>query len=104
VEIDGAVVPAGAHLAILFGAGNRDERHYDDPDTFDITRNPVDHLSFGYGPHGCAGQGLARMEGHAVISALSRHMQSFRLGDAVRTPSNITRSIDKLDVRDVVPA
>ncbi len=102
VEIDGALVPAGAQMAILFGAGNHDERHYADPDTFDVRRNPTDHLSFGYGPHGCAGQGLARMEGHAVIAALANHIESFRTGDEVRLPSNITRSIDKLEVRDVV--
>ncbi|MEV1130730.1 cytochrome P450 [Agromyces sp. NPDC049794] len=104
VEIDGALVPEGAHMAILFGAGNHDERHYDDADTFDVKRNPTDHLTFGYGPHGCAGQGLARMEGHAVIRALANHVRSFRLGDEVRVPSNITRSIEKLDVLDVVPA
>lgn len=104
VEIDGAQVPAGAQMAILFSAGNHDERHYDDPDTFDVRRNPVDHLTFGYGPHGCAGQGLAKMEGHAVISALAKHVGSFRLGDEVRLPSNTTRSIHKLDVLDVVPA
>lgn len=104
VEVDGALIPAGAHVAILFGAGNRDERHYADPDTFDITRNPTDHLAFGYGPHGCAGQGLARMEGHAVIAALAAHVESFRLGEALRVPSNITRSIEELPVLDVVPA
>ncbi|SFI78909.1 MULTISPECIES: cytochrome P450 [Microbacterium] len=98
VEIDGAVIPAGAHAAILFGAGNHDPRHYDDPDTFDITRNPVDHLSFGYGPHGCAGQGLARMEGHAVIRALATHLTSFEVDGEVRLPSNITRSISELRV------
>jgi cytochrome P450 len=89
-------------MAILFGAGNHDERHYSDPDSFDIRRNPTDHLSFGYGPHGCAGQGLARMEGHAVIAALANHIESFRTGDEVRVASNITRSIDELEVRDVV--
>ncbi|MGO4690269.1 cytochrome P450 [Glaciibacter sp. 2TAF33] len=104
VEIDGALVPAGAQIAILLGSGNRDERHYADADRFDVTRNPVDHLSFGYGPHGCAGQGLARMEGHAIIGALAKHVQSFRLGDEVRVPSNVTRSIEELDVVDVVPA
>jgi cytochrome P450 len=104
VEIDGTLVPAGAQIAVLFGAGNHDERHYTDADAFDVVRNPVDHLSFGYGPHGCAGQGLARMEGHAVIAALAKHVKSFRLGDEVRVPSNITRSIDELDVLDVVPA
>jgi cytochrome P450 len=104
VEIDGALVPEGAKVAVLFGAGNRDERHYDDADSFTVARNPVDHLSFGYGPHGCAGQGLARMEGHAIIAALAKHVTSFRLGDEVRLPSNVTRSIERLDVLDVVPA
>ncbi|MGC5075489.1 cytochrome P450 [Agrococcus sp. DT81.2] len=104
VEIDGALVPAGAHIALLLGAGNHDPRHFTDPDTFSVERNPVDHLSFGYGPHGCAGQGLARMEGHAVIAALAKHVQSFRVGEEERLPSNITRSIESLDVLDVVAA
>ncbi|MBS1698532.1 MAG: cytochrome P450 [Actinobacteria bacterium] len=104
VEIDGAVIPAGAQAAILFGAGNRDPRHYENADVFDITRNPVDHLAFGYGPHGCAGQGLARLEGHAVIRALASRVGSFRIGEEQRLPSNVTRSIDHLPVLDVVPA
>ncbi|MEU1705338.1 cytochrome P450 [Streptomyces sp. NPDC005706] len=104
VTIDGAVVPAGAKVAILFGAGNRDPRHYDDPDAFLVERNPVDHLSFGYGPHGCAGQGLARLEAHAVIDALARRVGRLVLGPETRVPSNITRSIDTLPVLEVIPA
>ncbi|MFE4253323.1 cytochrome P450 [Streptomyces sp. NPDC056910] len=104
VDIDGTVIPAGAQVAILFGAGNRDARHYENPDAFVVARNPVDHLSFGYGPHGCAGQGLARMEAHAVIEALSRRVQRLVLGPEVRVPANITRSIEELPVLEVVPA
>jgi cytochrome P450 len=104
VEIDGATVPAGSQAAILLGSGNRDPRHYEDPDAFLVERNPVDHLTFGFGPHGCAGQGLARLEGHAVITALAGSAQRLVLGEVERTPSNITRSIDKLPVLDVVPA
>jgi cytochrome P450 len=104
VEIDGVTIPAGAQVGILFGAGNRDPRHYENPDTFDVARNPVDHLSFGYGPHGCAGQGLAKLEAHAVIEALARRVQTLTLGDEVREPSNITRSIEKLQVEKVVAA
>lgn len=104
VEIEGAVIPEGAQIAILLGSGNHDEHHYENPDVFDVTRNPVDHLSFGYGPHGCAGQGLARLEGHAVIRALAAHVGSFRIGDEVREPANTTRSISSLPVHDVVPA
>ncbi|KAA9156929.1 cytochrome P450 [Amycolatopsis acidicola] len=104
VDIDGAVVPAGSRIALLFGAGNRDPRHYENPGEFLVRRNPVDHLSFGYGPHGCAGQGLARLEAHAVIQALSRHVGRLVVGPEVRVPSNITRSIDALPVLEVVPA
>ena len=80
---------------ILFGAGNRDPRHYENPDAFLVERNPVDHLSFGYGPHGCAGQGLARLEAHAVIEALASRVQRLVVGEEVRVPSNITRSIER---------
>lgn len=104
VEIDGVTVPKGAQIGILFGAGNHDPRHYDNPDDFDVTRNPTDHLSFGYGPHGCAGQGLARLEGHAIIAALARRVASMEVAEPVRVPTNITRSIEELPVVKVVAA
>lgn len=104
VEIDGAVVPAGSQVAILFGAGNRDPRHYDKPDAFVVERNPIDHLTFGYGAHGCAGQGLARLEAHAIIRALASRVERLVVGPETRIPSNITQSIDQLPVIEVVPA
>lgn len=104
VEIDGALVPAGSKTAILFGAGNRDERHYENPDAFLVERGPSDHLSFGYGIHGCAGQGLARLEAHAVIESLARRVERLVVGPEVRVPSNVTRSIETLPVLEVVPA
>lgn len=104
VTIEGTEIPAGAQAALLFGAGNRDPRHYENPDAFLVERNPVDHLSFGYGPHGCAGQGLARLEAHAVIEALSRRVGRLVAGPEVRVPSNTTRSIEELPVLEVIPA
>ncbi|MFF9457924.1 cytochrome P450 [Streptomyces flaveolus] len=104
VTIEGTEIPAGAQVAILFGAGNRDPRHYENPDAFLVERNPADHLSFGYGPHGCAGQGLARLEAHAVIEALSRRVGRLVVGPEVRVPSNTTRSIEELPVLEVIPA
>lgn len=103
VVIDGALVPAGSRIAVLLGSGNRDPRHFEDPDTFLVRRNPADHLAFGYGPHGCAGQGLARLEAHAVIGALARRVSRIVTGPEVRVPGNITRSIDKLPVLEVTP-
>ncbi|MHC3450946.1 cytochrome P450 [Streptomyces prasinus] len=102
VDIEGTVVPAGAQVAVLLGAGNRDPRHYENPDAFLVERNPVDHLAFGYGPHGCAGQGLARLEAHAVIEALSRRVERLVAGPEVRVPGNTTRSIEELPVLEVI--
>ncbi|MCP3769149.1 MULTISPECIES: cytochrome P450 [Streptomyces] len=104
VDIEGTVVPAGAQVAVLLGAGNRDPRHYENPDAFLVERNPVDHLAFGYGPHGCAGQGLARLEAHAVIEALSRRVERLVAGPEVRVPNNTTRSIEELPVLEVISA
>ena len=104
VEIDGHRIPGGAQAAVLLGSGNRDPRHYDDPDSFRVARNPVDHLSFGYGPHGCAGQGLARLEAHAIIAALARHARRLVAAEPIRVPGNTTRSIDGLEILEIVPA
>jgi len=104
VELEGVRIPAGARVAVCLGAGNRDPRHYENPDEFLVERNPVDHLSLGYGIHGCAGQGLARLEAHAVIDALARRVERLVVGPEVRVPHNATRSIDSLPVLEVVPA
>lgn len=103
-EVDGTVIPAGSQVGVLFCAGNRDPRHYDDPDSFRIERNPVDHLSFGYGVHGCAGQGLARLEAFAVIDALRRRVKSFTVGEAKPKINNSSRMLESLPVLEVVPA
>jgi cytochrome P450 len=67
---DGTTIPEGARVALMLGSANRDERHYSDPDRFDVGRNPVDHLAFGFGIHSCVGARLARAEMHAVVAAL----------------------------------
>ena len=104
VEIDGALVPAGSHIAVLFGAGNRDPRHYENPDQFLIQRNPMDHLTFGYGVHSCAGQGLAGLEVFAVFEALIKHIKSFKIGTPVRKINNSSLALDHLPVTDIVLA
>ena len=99
VELDEITLPAGARVAVLFGSANRDERHYDAPDRFDVTRNPVDHLSFGRGIHHCVGSGLARLEGHAVIAALAARVERFETGEASWRRNNALHGLARLDVR-----
>lgn len=104
VEIDGVTIPAGAQAAVMIASGNRDPRHYDDPDSFRIQRNPIDHLGFGYGIHGCAGQGLARLEVQAALNALVKYVTSFRIGERKARLTNMTRGWESIEVLDVVPA
>lgn len=69
-RVGDGVVPAGARVMLLYGCANRDERHYPDPDRFDIARDARDHLAWGTGPHLCAGLHLARIEMEVLLEAL----------------------------------
>lgn len=69
-EYGGTTVPAGAAMLLLFGAANRDERRYRDPDTFDIHRDNISHLTFGKGLHYCLGANLARLEGRVALDEI----------------------------------
>ena len=67
MELYGEVVPAGSIMVTLTGAANRDERHFDDPERFDVRRQIDHHMSFGFGSHYCLGQALARLEGRIAL-------------------------------------
>jgi cytochrome P450 len=100
VQVGDAVLPAGTRVLLHFAAANRDERHYPDPDSFDITRNPIDHLSFGYGVHGCLGQALARLEAHSVVDALLRRVDRFELaGEPVLRDHPVINGLGSLPLR-----
>jgi cytochrome P450 len=60
-------IPAGSTMMFLVGAANRDDRHYDEPDRFDVNRVIDRHLTFGYGIHFCLGAALARLEGRVAL-------------------------------------
>lgn len=89
----GVTIPKGARVSIHNGSANRDERKWADPERFDVTRDAADHLAFGYGIHGCAGQGLARLEGHAIIAALVRRVARFEVGEVERRINNVARGL-----------
>ncbi|MDQ6934339.1 MAG: cytochrome P450 [Actinomycetota bacterium] len=97
VTVGDADIPQGGRVMLHWAAANRDPRHYDDPASFDLKRNPIDHLAFGYGVHGCAGQGLARMEVNALLEAFMARVERFELtGDVVRGLNPVVRSLDSV--------
>jgi cytochrome P450 len=98
--IDGVPVPDGARVAVFLGAANRDERHYQRPGDFEITRNPVDHVAFGNGLHTCVGAPLARLEITSVLRALLDRAKTLEpAGPPVRRLNNTTRGFASAPVR-----
>jgi cytochrome P450 len=69
VELQGETIPEGDFVVAHLGSANRDPRQFDDPETFDPTRQPNKHLAFGRGPHTCLGAPVARMEAEIMLSA-----------------------------------
>jgi cytochrome P450 len=97
--LGGVDIPAGARVLVIFASANRDERRWDRADHFDLTRDSAAHVAFGYGQHACAGMGLARLEGAAVLTALVERVQRIELaGEPQRKLNNLIRSFRSLPV------
>ena len=67
ITLHGVTIPAGGRVVLVYGAANRDERRFADPDRFDVTRGRFRHLGFGEGMHGCLGAPLARLEAKVAL-------------------------------------
>jgi cytochrome P450 len=81
----GVTVPAGHPTILVTGSATRDERFYDDPDTFNIDRTPTLALGLGYGIHSCLGAALARMESRIAIEELAKRWPTFEVDEASTT-------------------
>jgi cytochrome P450 len=100
VELSGFPVAAGTMLSVAIGSANRDERHYSNPDRFDIHRKNDDHVGFGFGQHFCAGSHLARLEADVALNAILDRLPNLRL-DPAETSTIVGlafRSPDRLPV------
>ena len=79
--IRGRNIKKGDRFMMLYQSGNRDADVIPNPDTFDITRRPNKHIAFGYGPHMCIGQHLAKIELRIMLEELLPHIESLELAD-----------------------
>jgi cytochrome P450 len=77
-EVGGTEIPQGSLLHVLLAAANFDPAKFPDPERFDITRDPNDHVSFGEGIHFCLGAGLSRLEGEIIFPYLFERFPRLR--------------------------
>lgn len=104
VEVAGQSIPAGAKVLLFLAAANRDPRHWERAEEFDITRSASGHVGFGFGIHQCLGQMVARMEAEAVLDAMIPRIAEIRLaGEPVRRLNNTLHALSQLPV-EIVPA
>lgn len=82
VEVAGVTIPKGATVLAIRTCANRDGEAFQDPERFDISRAPGQHLTFGFGHHICLGAALARLQLEVGIGALLHRLPHLRLGVA----------------------
>ena len=102
-ELGGVPLKAGSLIMLRFGAANRDERQFEDPDEVRIDRKKAGmQLAFGSGVHHCIGAPLARQELNLGFAGLLDRFEGFRLADGAdpeAEPSFILRNLPTLPIR-----
>jgi cytochrome P450 family 142 subfamily A polypeptide 1 len=101
VELHGQLIEAGDQLMLVYPSANRDEDVFEDPFRFDIARTPNDHVAFGFGPHFCLGNSLARLELVVFFEELLRRLPDVQLVDDTEPtyrPANFVSGYEAMPV------
>jgi cholest-4-en-3-one 26-monooxygenase len=103
-ELHGQQIKEGDIVLMLFAAGNFDERAFDDPNTFDLSREKNPHLSFGRGPHQCLGKHVATLEMKILLEELLQRTKDIKpAGDIEYVRDAYSRGVYQLPVT-ITPA
>jgi cytochrome P450 len=99
-ELSGVRIAAGEKVVMYYTSANRDEKVFDDPQAFDIRRQPNRHLSFGFAEHFCLGAHLARLESRLFFEELLSAFPDFTAaGEPVRLRSNFNNAYRRVPIR-----
>jgi cytochrome P450 len=97
--LGGSEIEADTDVYVIYGAANRDHRRFDDPDRFDIHREPKRNLAFAEGVHHCIGAPLARLEANMVLEQVLTRMPDYSLQPgSTRFESHMMRGPQNLPV------
>ncbi|MDR6416998.1 cytochrome P450 [Pseudarthrobacter sulfonivorans] len=100
IEVGGTRIPESRKILMFLGSANRDPRRWENPDAFDLNRDPSGHVGFGFGIHQCVGQHIARLEASTILNALAKRVTSLEIsGPTRRHHNNTLRAWESLPVR-----
>ena len=96
----GETLKAGSNIMFLWGSANRDERVFDDPNTWDLDRHAPRILSFGMGQHMCLGSHAAKLEGRILLAETLRRIPDYEVDESgiERIQSEFFRGFWKLPI------
>jgi cytochrome P450 len=100
LEQFGVTLAPGDTVFLARQAANRDSHRWSEPDRFDIHREERRHHSFGYGPHFCLGQALARVDLQEALGAFAARIDQFELIDRepIRIPFGPDEALERLEI------
>jgi cholest-4-en-3-one 26-monooxygenase len=99
-EIAGQPIRENEKVVMFYPSANRDAGVFEQPDRFDVTRDPNPHLAFGWGPHFCLGASLARGEIRSLFGELLSRLPDIEVcGPVRRLRSSTVNSIKSMPVR-----
>ncbi|PJN22347.1 cytochrome P450 [Kitasatospora sp. CB02891] len=102
IQVGDVLIRRGEAMLASYAAAGRDDRHYEDPNRFDLTRENNRHLALGHGPHFCIGSSLARLEAETALRELFARHPGLRLADGADPrpiASFVSNSVSTLLVR-----
>ena len=101
VELHGRTISKGQKLLLLYPSANRDERNFEEPERFDVTRTPNDHMAFGFGAHFCLGNRLARMELITMFDRLFERLPDLALASDTEPPKRAANFVSGYETMPV---
>ena len=91
-DLHGTTIGQGQQVVLMYPSANRDPAHFVDPDRYDVTRTPNQHLAFGFGTHFCLGAALARLEIKLFFEEFVRRVREIRVvPGSDRLPAQLVR-------------
>jgi cytochrome P450 family 142 subfamily A polypeptide 1 len=100
-ELHGQTLNEGDELLLMYPSANRDPRHFDHPDAYDVARKHNQHVAFGWGTHFCLGASVARLEIRLMFEELMKRIPDMQLAPGAEPkfmPNCFARSPDAVRV------